>query len=167
MTCFKLLIGLCQDIKALIHRFIWEQSIDSQKIHWIKWQEMRKPKTQGGMGFKDLSMFSNEPLAKQMWHLLHDTNLLLYKVFKEKYFPTCSVMEAKNPSSASYTWKSIIKGREVIQRGGVSRVGDCHSIWNWHDNWFLVKQKPKIISPNLHIDPDAIVSTFIDQENQS
>jgi len=33
MTCFKLPIGLCQDIKALIHRFIWGQSRDSQKIH--------------------------------------------------------------------------------------------------------------------------------------
>lgn len=86
------------------------------------WQEVCKPKTQGSMGFKDLSMFNDAFFAKQTWRLLHDISSLFYKVFKAKYFPTCLVMEAKNPNSASYAWKSIIKGREVIRRGGVWRV---------------------------------------------
>ena len=119
------------------------------------------------MGFEDLSMFNDTLLAKQTWCPLHDTSSLFYKGFRAKHFSTCSVMEAKNPNPASYAWKSIIKGREVIRRGGVWRVGDGQSIRIWRDNQLPVKQKPIMISPSLHMDPDATISNFIDQESRT
>ena len=33
-------------------------------------------------------------------------------------------MEVAIPSSASYAWQSILRGREVIQRGAIWRIGD-------------------------------------------
>lgn len=69
------------------------------------------------MSFKDLAIFNDALLAKQAWHLLHDTDSFFYQVFKAKFFPNCSIMEATIPSSSSNAWESIIKGREVNQRG--------------------------------------------------
>ena len=45
MSCFKLPIGLCHDMKALIRRFFWEQRGENRKTHWLKWQELCKPKS--------------------------------------------------------------------------------------------------------------------------
>ena len=42
---------------------------------------------------------------------------LFYRVFKANYFPNSSVMEATNPSSSSYAWKSVLRGREVKREG--------------------------------------------------
>ena len=36
MTCFRLLVGLCQDIEMLICKFWWGQRGDRRKIHWKK-----------------------------------------------------------------------------------------------------------------------------------
>ena len=128
MSCFELPLTLCNEIEALIRKFFWGQRADNRKIHWVKWSDLCKPKSQGGMGFKDLAMLNDALLAKQTWRLLHDTQSLFYKVFKAKFFPNTFVTETRAPSNASYAWKSILKGRDVIKRGAVWRIGTGTSI---------------------------------------
>ena len=67
MGCFKLPLGLCHDIEAMIKKFFWGQRGDKRKIHWIKWSKLTKSKLAGGMGFKDLALFNDLLLAKQAW----------------------------------------------------------------------------------------------------
>ena len=66
------------------------------------------------MGFNDLALFNDALLAKQAWRLLHNKESLLHKVFKSKFFPTCSFMEARDDLNGSYAWRSLLKGREVL-----------------------------------------------------
>ena len=150
MSCFKLPGTLCHDIEALIRNFFWGQRGDSRKIHWIKWHELCKPKSQGGMGFKDLSLFNDALLAKQTWRLLHDEHSLFYRVFKPKFFLDCSIMQAKAPSNASYAWRSIIRGREMIRKGAQWRIGDGYSVRILGDKWIPEINNPKIISQILY-----------------
>ena len=63
------------------------------------------------MGFKELSLFNDALLANQTWRLLHNKNSLFYKVFKSKFFPNCTIMDAKEGQSGSDAWRSIVKGR--------------------------------------------------------
>ena len=67
MGCFKIPIGLRNEIEALIKNFWWGQRGDRRKIHWVKWEELTKSKTIGGMGFLDLALFNDSLLAKQAW----------------------------------------------------------------------------------------------------
>ena len=67
---------------------------------------MCDPKSEGGMGFKELSLFNEALLAKQTWQLLHNKNSLFYRVFKSRFFPNCSIMEAKEGHGGSNAWKT-------------------------------------------------------------
>lgn len=62
-------------------------------------------------------MFNDALFAKQAWYLLHNKESLFYRVFRLKFFPNCSVLEAKDGTIGSYIWKSILKGRDVLKRG--------------------------------------------------
>jgi len=58
--------------------------------------------------------------------------LTFHRVFKSKFFPYCSFMEAADSPTASYAWRSILKGREVLKEGMRWRVGDGG--WGWNFN---------------------------------
>ncbi|XP_075636851.1 uncharacterized protein LOC142609107 [Castanea sativa] len=143
MRCFKLLASLCNEIEALIKRFWWGQRGDRRKVHWVKWEEMTKSKTIGGMGFQDLAMFNDSLLAKQAWRLLNNKTSLFYKVFKARFFPNSSLLEAADSRMGSYAWKSILRGRDIIQRGAIWRVGSGEKINIWQQLW-LPRKHPTI-----------------------
>ena len=134
MSCFKLPTMLCHDIKSLVHKFWWGKKGDKRKVHWVKWDDLCQHKTQGGLGFKDLMMFNEAMLAKLAWRLLHDDNSLFYRVFKARFFPNGTILEAKEAPSTLYAWKIILKGRDVINKGALWRVGDGKQIKIWADN---------------------------------
>ena len=86
MGCFKLPIGLCNEIETLIRKFWWGQHGERKKIHWQQWDELTKSKLVGGTGFRHVVMFNDSLLAKQAWKLLHNKDSLFYKVFKPRFF---------------------------------------------------------------------------------
>ena len=58
------------------------------------------------MGFRDINAFNLAMLAKQVWRLIHNTYSLFYRVYKARYFPRCSFMEAKFGNNSLFVWRS-------------------------------------------------------------
>ena len=112
----------------------------------MRWEEFCKPKIEGGMGFKDLTMFNDALLAKQAWQLLHNKDSLFYRAFKTRFFLNCSILEVKEGTSGSYIWKSILKGRVVLKKGVYWRVGIGEDIL-LSNSWLSSRDKPRLQSP--------------------
>lgn len=87
------------------------------------------------MGFKELSKFNDSLLAKQIWRLDKKEDSLFHKVFKAKFFPNCSIMECECSNKGSFSWKSIIQAKNVIDLGLSWRVGNGKSIQIRGDKW--------------------------------
>lgn len=128
---------------------------------------MCNDKDQGGMGFKDLTMFNEAMLEKLSWRLLQKDNSLFFRMFKARFLSNGTILDAKDSASASYAWKSILKGREVILKGALWRVGDRKQIKIWGDNWLPTKILPKIISPMIFGQQNSSVEVLINQSTQS
>ena len=76
------------------------------------------------MGFWDIQDFNLALLAKQAWRLIHNTHSLFYRVYKSRYFPNCSFMDAELGNNPSYVWRSLMVARDIITEGSVLRMGD-------------------------------------------
>jgi hypothetical protein len=45
------------------------------------------------------------------------------------------ILSASCPQGASATWKAIIKGREVLKKGLIRKIGNGRTTEIWHDQW--------------------------------
>lgn len=79
--------------------------------------------------------FNLAMLAKQSWRLLKDPDSLCAQVLKAKYFANTSVMEAKPKANMSYSWRSILRGLQVIKQGMIWRVSNGCNLNIWKDPW--------------------------------
>ena len=100
-------------------------------------------------------------LAKQVWWLMENKDTLFHRFFKLKFFPNGSILDAKE-GNKSFAWKSILKGRNVIEKGMQWRVGNGASIQIYLDDWLPNPHSRKVISPSDFFGNDAQVSILID-----
>jgi len=119
-------------------------------------------KQKGGMGFRGFSDFNKALLGKQCWRMLTDENSLLGKIFKGRYFPNCSFLEASAGHQPSYAWRSILSARELVHGGSRWAVGNGNKINIWKDNWLPGHSNPKFCSPINTLSESATVSELID-----
>ena len=100
---------------------------------------MHNKKKNGGMGFRDIQAFNLAMMAKQAWRLIHHTHSLFYRVYKVRYFPNCSFMEAEIRHSKSFVWWRLVVARKVIMEGSRWKVVNGMQIMADSRNWLSYK----------------------------
>ena len=147
MSCFKLPDPLCGELNALVSQFWWVQKEKERKMVWILWEKMCMPKSEGGMGFKDLKAFNLALLAKQGWRLNQHPDSFTHRVFKAKYFVECTFMEAQVGKKPSYVWRSLMAAKETIEVGSRWLIENGRKVNIWRDKWLPSPHSFKVISP--------------------
>ncbi|KAH9717652.1 reverse transcriptase domain-containing protein [Citrus sinensis] len=156
MSVFKLPLGLCDDIQKAMAKFWWRSKEDKRGIHWARWGKMSHAKSRGGLGFREMSSFNRALVAKQGWRLLQYPDLLVTRVLKARYYKETDFLQARAGSNPSYIWRSILWGRQVLQKGIRWRIGtdasvaDLISLGNSWDQrkvrqWFMDEDAAKIL----------------------
>ena len=75
-------------------------------------------------------------------------------MFKAKFFPNCSVYDCEASTKGSYTWKSIIQAKHVMDLGSVWRIGNGQSVKIRGDRWLPQISASKIVSQPRSCHPD-------------
>jgi hypothetical protein len=80
-------------------------------------------------------MFNLVMLGKQGWRLINNPDSLCARVLKGHYYHDSDFLAATRRKHASQTWREILAGRDVLQKGLVRRIGDGQTTNIWHDRW--------------------------------
>lgn len=103
-------------------------------MHWKAWEQLSDPKSEGGIGFKDIEAFNIALVGKQLWRMLTRKDTLMAKVFKGRYFSKSDPLNAPLGSRPSFAWKSIHAAQEMLKQGTRAVVGDGKNIDIWRTN---------------------------------
>lgn len=163
MQCFAIPVDILKQEERISWNFFWGSKEKEKKIAWIAWEKLCEPKSNGGLGMRDMVAFNKALLAKQCWRIMTSPNSLMVRILKKKYFPNCDFMSASNSSPSSYTWRSILAARDILKRGVRWVVGNGESIDIWKDPWVPTVPGFKVQPQHSDNDKPQLVSELIDQ----
>lgn len=123
MASFKLPVGLCKELSRDMAKFWWSSGEKDTTLHWVAQDKLTDLNEDGGLGFRDLAVFNDALLCKQLWRIITKPNLLVSKVLKGKYFPQSNVFEAVSKPTDSWLWKSWVGAKYLLTAGYSWLVG--------------------------------------------
>ena len=100
-------------------------------MHWVSWEKMCRRKEEGGLGYRDLHLFKLAMLARQGRRMLQNPDSLCAQLLRAKYGTNGSLMQSSEGPGISYTWRSIVRGLQALQKGLIWRIGDGMQIKIW------------------------------------
>lgn len=114
--------------------------------------------------FINLRDINNALLGKQGWRLLHYLDKLVSKVYKARYYPHGSFLNAKISSNPSYIWRSVLESQSLLKQGLGCRVGNGSSISILEDPW-LPLEHDAYVQTNIPALQCQMVSSLLDSDH--
>ncbi|XP_013668888.1 uncharacterized protein LOC106373226 [Brassica napus] len=161
MSFFKLPVSLCKRIQSALTRFWWDDRGGKRKMAWISWPKLTLPKSDGGLGVRDIEAFNEALLAKVSWRLLQQPEGLLGRTLLSKYCPEGNLLTCSPPGAASHGWNSILAGRDLLVKNLGWLVGDGASINIWDDPWLSLEKPLQPMGPATQASAMLVVKDLI------
>jgi hypothetical protein len=78
-------------------------SDEARKIHWVKWERVCKPKEEGRLGIRDLSVFNIALLGKWRWRIKNENGTLWHRMLVSRYGKELDRVNSKS----SIWWRDL------------------------------------------------------------
>lgn len=118
----------------------------SSSIHWMRWERLCQKKEERGLNFWSLREFNKALFAKQVWRFISQPELLVSRVFKQKYFPWCELSQAVIRPNSRFIWRGLFSTKHIVLHGMASRIGDRMKVNIWRENWLPSVDIPRVMS---------------------
>ncbi|VFQ88796.1 unnamed protein product [Cuscuta campestris] len=105
-------------ITSLCRNFLW-----GSKLAKVAWVDICKPKTEGGLGLKDITSWNNALLCKLLWNLAAKKDSLWVKWVHNIYIQGSDVWQWQPKKRNSVFLKRLAHVRELL----VQKLADCNS----------------------------------------
>lgn len=124
MSIFKIPRNIIQIIEAVTRKFWWANGTEDEKLCWLSWKKLTRPKNQGGLGLTDPKIFNRAMLAKLAWRFLKNGSSLWVRVLRGLYYNNEDVLNQKAKPSDSWAWRSLLEGVSTLKDVLRWKVGD-------------------------------------------
>ncbi|XP_060969470.1 uncharacterized protein LOC133036757 [Cannabis sativa] len=162
MSCFRIPLSICKTLDRLTAQFWWGSSGNHNKLHWKNWSSVCTSKFFGGLGFRNFVNHNQALLAKQAWRILTNPHSLVARLLKAKYFKNNDFLSASKGHCPSYTWTSLLWGRDLLSSGLISKIGNGLTTDTLRHYWLHTYFSQDIVKAILTIpidisQPDSLI----------
>ncbi|XP_019178278.1 PREDICTED: uncharacterized protein LOC109173495 [Ipomoea nil] len=166
MSVFLLPESVCESIQRAMNRYWWGKG-PNRGIHWKAWNKLCIPKKFGGLEFKDLRNFNLAMLGKQAWRFLTNPGSLAARIYKARYYPKTSFVDATVGNNPCFCWRSIMAAHDFVIAHVRRRIGNGQETLIWGHPWLQDNPSPLVQTVMPEPLRDAVVAGLIDQQTKT
>jgi hypothetical protein len=160
LSYLKMPAKVWREVIKIQRRFLWSGLSSRSKISWVKWDEVCKPKKDGGLGVRNLRLTNISLLAKWRWKLFQPEEEVWKNIVVAKYgsqvVETSNLGEDHISRVGSSWWRNIClldKDPCWFVNSITKVVGNGNSTSFWSDVWRgeipLARRFPRLFSISL------------------
>ncbi|KAJ0910635.1 putative RNA-directed DNA polymerase [Helianthus annuus] len=154
-SIFKAPVKIIEMMEARRRRFFWGCNEGQHKINWIGWDNITKPKEDGGLGLTPLREINIALLTKWWWRFKTEENALWRRVICSLHHSNRSWPFLPFANNLTGTWNVIAKLDNILAKSNiklpnliVGKLGNGGKIRFWLDSW-IGSQPLKEVFPRL------------------
>lgn len=103
-------------IDRMCRTFVWTGNLDASKKSPVAWKTVCSPKSHGGQGIINLTMWNKITMIKCLWNLCRKFDNMWVKCIHMYYLKRQNVMEVSIVQSNSWLIKRIMELRDMVQQ---------------------------------------------------
>ncbi|KAK2397838.1 hypothetical protein QL285_059374 [Trifolium repens] len=142
LSFMKMPVKVWREVVSIQRKFLWGGLSTKNKMCWVNWSDVCKPKKEGGLGIKDLRLMNCSLLSKWRWKLLLDGDDMWKRVIVAKYGTMATgktnLAAEDFGGGVSAWWRDICKvdsGTSWFSQVAIKKVGNGNSTMFWKDVW--------------------------------
>lgn len=124
-------------INSLCGVFLWKGNIEDHHTARVSWNEVTKPKKEGGLGINDLLLWNKACCLKLIWLLFFQAGSVWVAWFKEEVLNGDLRNLWTTAPNRRFSWQvnKLLKLSPLIYKWIHLRVSNGLSCQFWTDNW--------------------------------
>ncbi|GJZ07127.1 dual specificity protein phosphatase 1-like protein, partial [Tanacetum coccineum] len=148
-SLFILPIIVSDDIVSLLCNFLWSNKGSSGSMVSIKWVDVCRPKSQGGLGLKSMHEWNTALMAKHLWNIIISKDSIWVKWVKIHKLKGKNLWEIELNRGMSWCWKHLLNLRDKIKEFVYVKLGNRKSCSLWFDKWYPRGPLSKLIDVRM------------------
>ncbi|TYH42271.1 hypothetical protein ES332_D11G053000v1 [Gossypium tomentosum] len=95
-------------VNQMCMRFLWKGQNEKVKVARVTWEQIRKPKNEGGLSLKDLASWNKASVIQHLWPILIQVGSLWIAWINTYMLRGRHVMQLPLVHNSSWGWKKLM-----------------------------------------------------------
>ena len=136
MAAYRLPRECIREVEKICSAFLWSGTSSNSHKAKISWENVCRPKQEGGLGLRSLEEANDVRCLKLIWRIVSHGNSLWVQWAQKYLLKNASLWSLhSNNNSGSWIWKKILKYRVVAKQLCKVEVENGELTSFWYDNW--------------------------------
>ena len=170
-SVFTLPKAVLQRIDSMLSSFPWYGEIKSHYGAKVKWEDVCKPKTNGGLGVQSIANWNKCLILKFIWNICQKNDTFWVRWIHFVMLKGHSLWEVKISSDCSWCWRKLLHLRHLAQPWIKIDIGNGKSTFSCFDNWhalgLLYLRYPESLYKNLGLSVNSKISDPVNDRTRS